>query len=204
MYENLRPPRADSAIPPASIKHFERRGWIAQVKKNGTNNVIVVDPQKRVTAHNRMGEPHKSWSFTDETSTFFRNLPGDGHWVLNAELIHAKVKGIRNVNYVHDVLVANGRELWGTTFEYRQKVLMSVSGGSHNPSSLFATHDVIDDHTWVAVNYVEELSDLYWSLTEPEDEGIVLKSPHGIYLQGDSRHAPWMVKCRKTTKNFCF
>jgi hypothetical protein len=43
-YTFFPPPRLEQAIPPDLIRDCEARGFIAQIKKNGTNNVITVSP----------------------------------------------------------------------------------------------------------------------------------------------------------------
>lgn len=207
-YEHLIPPRAKNAIPPSALSAYEGKDWIIQSKKNGTNNVIVVSPTKVVTAHNRHGEPHKLWAVTEENSAFFRKLPGNGYWVLNAELLHSKVKdGPRDVNYVHDVLVADGRELWGVSYQDRMRILREAFGkivGGLHPGSPEMTHLVIDNHTWLALSHRDDFLDLFERFSNPDDEGVVLKRLNGRLGLRDSSGCAWMVKCRRPNKNLSF
>lgn len=199
------PPRAENAIPPALLKSYEGRGWIAQVKKNGTNSVIFSSPEKDVFAMNRHAEKHGQWDTEKDpapeaTKMIFRKLPGKGWYVLNAELLHSKVSGIRNINYVHDILVEDGEYLVGTTYAERYARLLMLF--LHSPVAETASHWVLDDHTWLAKNHREGFYGLYKGLTAPEDEGIVLKKMDGRLAPRDNRG--WTVKCRRPQKNFGF
>jgi hypothetical protein len=205
-YEQLIPPRAKTAIPPSALVAYEGKGWVVQSKKNGTNNVIVIDPDKNVSAHNRHGEPHKLWNLTEENSAVYRKFPGTGHWVLNAELIHSKVPGMRDINYVHDVLVADGKELWGTTYRDRLVILKRAFAEAASQDTWINedTHLVVDKHTWLAVDYPAEFRDLFEKFSKPDDEGLVLKRLDGRLGLRDSSGCSWMVKCRRPNKNLSF
>lgn len=55
-YQYLYPPRPDKAVPAdggrltPDLGTYERKGYVAQVKKNGTCNVIAVSPSKKILA----------------------------------------------------------------------------------------------------------------------------------------------------------
>jgi hypothetical protein len=196
----LAPPRAEKAIMPSMLPFYQKPNWIAQAKKNGTNSVIYVSPDKEVFAYNRHGERHKAWEFTEATSKIFKNLPGEGWYAINAELLHNKVKGIRNINYIHDILVCDGQYLGGTTYAHRYCLLQTLFFHEHMKST--PTHWILDKHTWLARNFRDNFSGVFASLTTDVDEGIVLKNMEGI-LQ-PARNNGWTVKCRKPTKNFSF
>lgn len=194
------PPRAETAIPPNLLKAYQRKHWTAQVKKNGTNSVIFVSPEKKVFAMGRHNNDHKQWSFTPETAAIFKALPGKGWYVINAELLHSKVSGIRDINYIHDILVDDGEYLLGTTYAQRYSRLLMLF--LHDTATTTYSHFVLDKHTWLARNHDGSFAELYDSLTNPEDEGIVLKNMLGrLAIKGNGG---WTVKCRRPHKNFEF
>ncbi|CAM6055322.1 unnamed protein product [Sphagnum tenellum] len=84
---------------------------------NGTASVLAISPDRQIVAMNRHREEHKLWTPTAANIADFAKLPGKGWYVFVAELMHSKVPGIKNVNYVHDILVADGKHLTGETFE---------------------------------------------------------------------------------------
>lgn len=206
-YQYLWPPRPDDAVAREMIPMLEMLGKVAQVKKNGTCSVIAVGPKtsgvREIRAMNRHAEEHKLWSPTASTTQALRNLPGDGWYVFVAELLHSKVPGIRDINYLFDILVADGEYLVGKTFAEREALLQSVF-----PTEIGETysHRVIDPNTWVAKLVDEDILNLFDDLDSPEDEGIVLKDPT-IALKLCTRQTAnnaGMVKVRRPHKNFSF
>jgi hypothetical protein len=194
------PPRAESAIPPNLLKAYQRTNWIAQVKKNGTNSVIFVSPDKEVFAMGRHNNEHKQWNFTSESAAIFKAMPGKGWNVVNAELLHSKVPGIRDINYIHDILVEDGEYLIGTTYAERySRLLMLFLHERHAPKT---SHFILNENTWLARNHEGSFRKLFDSLTDPEDEGIVLKNMTGRLSPKDN--SGWTVKCRRPHKNFEF
>lgn len=205
-FQYLWPPRPDDAVAPQMIPMLEMMGKVGQVKKNGTCSVIAIGPRRadgtrEFRAMNRHAEDHKAWSPVTEKTQAIRDLPGDGWYVFVAELLHSKVPGIRDINYVFDMLVEDGEYLVGKTFVEREARLQALF-----PKAVGETfsHRVIDEYLWIAKLIREDLFDLFHDLTAPEDEGIVLKDPD-IPLKLCTRQTmnnPGMVKIRKPHKNF--
>lgn len=185
-YRYLWPPRPENAIPKEMISFYENRGWIAQLKKNGTCTPIFARGLEVIfkTRHN---DDHKQWS----------PLPGHVHafqtsskWnVFVAELIHNKTKGVKNKIYVFDKIVHEGVFLGGMTFAERYKLL----------SQFKATEDVV-----VAKNFNSGFSQLMQNLQE-DDEGLVFKDPNSVLeICKETSNRKWQVKCRKPHKNYSF
>jgi hypothetical protein len=195
----IKPPRAETAISGTLFPFYEKRGWIAQYKKNGTNSIIAVSPDKKLTAWTRHGEPHKQWNFTEGSRAIFNRLP-EGWHVINAELIHSKTPTIKDTHYIHDILVTNGKYLIGLTYAQRYKILQDLF--LHNPLASMPSHFVLDKHSWLVKNVRENFGNAFKSINTVEDEGLVLKDPTGILsLQNNSS---WLVKARKPHKNYSF
>ncbi len=186
----LYPPRPERAIERSLISWYEKRGYVAQVKKNGTCSVSYTDPDGRVHFWKRKGEPHLAWEPTEEARDFLGRFP-DTHFVF--ELLHSKGGGVRDTLYLFDVMTYLGKSLVGTTFADRMVLLGKVVPIS-SERIIFA--DV----------YVDCLTGLYDSLTEELDEGIVLKKLSATLepclREGDNDG--WQVKCRVRHKNFSF
>lgn len=207
-FEYLWPPRPDSkrAVPAngaMGLSFYEKRGWVGQYKKNGTCNVIAISPDKEMIAMSRHNDEHKLWSPSDNSMAAFKNLPGKGWYVFVAELLHSKVPGIRDTNYLFDILVADGDYLIGKTFMERQHILNELFPETVRDEY---SHRVINDNTWIAKLIDGGFRAVFNALMAPEDEGLVLKNPKAK-LELCSRptaNTSWQVKCRVAHKNFSF
>lgn len=196
----LFPPRPETAIPKAMLGYYEKKGWIAQVKKNGTCSEIFVSPGRKVRSLTRHNETHKLWDFTPGSRLIFEQMD-EGHHVLVAELLNNKVAGgTKDTMYIHDILVHHGLCLIGTTYEERHDLLkeLFLRGGEEEAVG----HWVLNDHAWLARNYTSGFRKLFDSLTSAEEEGLVLKDLKGKLTFKDNDE--WCVKCRRSTKNFGF
>lgn len=193
----IKPPRAETKQSPNFLDRYERRGWSGQVKKNGTNSIVFVSPDREVFGWNRHGEAHRAWQFSSappEASEIFKKLPGRKWFVFNGELLHSKGPGYKNIHFLYDLLVSEGIHLTGTTYEYRYRLLHDVMG---NPPESGEDHYTVNPMTWIARNYTGNLHELFVNLPEAPkvNEGLVLRNPDGVYY-GPKADA-WMVKVRK-------
>jgi hypothetical protein len=207
-YSYLWPPRPDDAISPQMLPMIERRGYHAQCKKNGTCSVIAVSPDKDIVAKNRHKEDHKLWRPDTNKLTAFTDLPGKGWYVFVAELMHSKVKiedgGVRNTNYIHDILVCDGDYLVGTKQVDRHRILCDLFGVGELEQTY--SHWVYDQHTWIARQFSSDFKGLYDSLTSVQDEGLVLKDPNTplqLCTKQKSNNGG-LLKSRKVHKNYSF
>ncbi len=207
----LYPPRPVSAgaVAPNFLGHYEREGWVVQAKLNGTCNVMAVAPdRKTIKAMSRHADAHKLWAPSKHTVAPFAKLPGDGWYVFVAELMHSKVTGgPRDINYINDILVADGEYLVGTTFAERQELLLKLFGITDKTKGEIS-HYVIDAHTWLARPHSSGFAGLFKTLTDADImyEGIVLKNPRGkLAMCGkEAANTKWLAKCRRGGKNYSY
>lgn len=217
-YSYLWPPRPGKrqAITRTRLAERERLGAWATIKKQGTSNVLHVSPDRHVKAVNRHKGDHKLWAPIPQTHMTFRHLPGTGWYVFCAELMHSKVAGtantstgapLRNINYIHDILVADGDYLVGMTYADRQVLLRQLFPDTVEPLRGVG-YRVIDPYTWLAVNFMPNpakpgFDRLFASLTLPEDEGLVLKMPDARlqFCHKEDANDAWQFKCRRPSGN---
>lgn len=200
-WQYLWPPRPENAVARGLLGYYENQGWLAQVKMNGTCSVLAVAPdRKTIKAMSRHKDEHKLWAPGPQTAKPFQSLPGDGWYVFVAELMHSKVPGIRDINYINDILVADGEYLVGTTFAQRQEMLEKLF--KVHTLKKTVSHYVIDAHTWLARNYEDDFSELFASLKDAEHEGLVLKDPFAklAMCTRQGSNTAWQVKCRMPEK----
>ena len=199
-YSYLWPPRPVNSIQTIMLPFYERQGHVAQIKMNGTCSVIAVSPDGYLTTMTRHNEPHRAWAPTEGSSKAFRSLPGEGWYVFVAELMHSKVPGIRDINYINDILVHDGEHLTGATYSDRQQMLTALFPAQSETLS----HYVVDAHTWLAKTHTGGFQSLFKGLSRPEHEGLVIKNPKAplALCFRENGNWNWQVKIRKPTKNY--
>jgi ATP-dependent DNA ligase len=207
------PPRPSRKIPPEKISDYEGRGWMAQLKFNGTRTLIELKPGEDPVLWTRHKEEHKAYQMTPSMLETLKELhetldPNTAH-VLDGELMHSKTKGIKDVIILFDILVLEGEYLIGTSalerymflydevFEPQERELKT--GRS---IALF-----IRENLWLAetsfMNF-ESMHNRYIDMDEVE--GLVLKKTNGKLDRGMSKdnNGDWMIRCRKPHKNYAF
>jgi hypothetical protein len=210
-YAYLWPPRPESAIPRDTLGFYERRGWCAQVKKNGTCTVIFARDDE-VVFKTRHDTDHRAWTPLPDHRRFFSyHLRFDRWCVLVAELLHSKTERIKNHLYVFDVLVHDGAHLVGKTFAQRQALLRELLPPVPSGALSYGL-GLAGVGSWqagpcvsVAATYSGAFNDL-WTQLRTEDEGLVLKDPNAPLKPCFTAiaNAGWQVKCRRSTKNYSF
>lgn len=191
------PPRPEKAVDPSELNRYENLGWIAEFKKNGT--YTVPDQGEVYTRHL---EPHLLWDPKSSVAMEeIRKIPGI---CLCSELLHKKVKGgHQDTLYVHDILVFKGEDLVGETYEDRYKILLSLFDfkDEGDPS-----HWVVNRNLWISKWIYSGFRQVFDSITDPEDEGLVLKNPKARlkFCNKPGSNSGWQIKCRKPHKNYSF
>jgi hypothetical protein len=181
---------------------YEKEGWIAQYKKNGTCAVIGVGPDHQFMWMNRHHD-HLKWTPTERIAGMLWEIFGSGKWtVLVGELLHSKVKGIRNKLYLFDYIVLEGEYQLGTTFREREKILQDRFEPYVEAES--ESHWLATDDVWLAKTQHFGLEEIFRSMDKPEDEGLVLKDPDGKLRDCErlKTNGHWQVKVRHPKANF--
>lgn len=183
----LYPPRPEQAIAPGLIKLFEGRGYIGQIKKNGTCQVITIAKDGKVTFWTRRRELNKAWKPLLEMIEYFKKYRDS---VFVGELLHNKHPDFKNQIILFDVLRIHGEDLVGHTLTNRLDILADV------PPMM--------KRIQIATIFEKRLTELYYSLTHPIDEGIVLKDPKAKLETciKEGMNSDWQVKCRRETKTY--
>jgi len=206
-FEYLYPPRPDKSITPELLGFYNKRGYYATLKANGTNNIIAVGPDRILKCMTRHKEDHKLWVPTENSSKIFQNLPGKGWYVFTAELMHSKVKnGPKDTNYIHDILVNDGKYLLGSTYIERQNMLKDIFIKGNEEQDSKGRFIILNNNTWLAINHTSDFKRLFEQFDNEYDEGLVLKNPNAKLelCSRETSNSNWQVKCRKATKNYGF
>lgn len=197
-YKYLWPPRPETKVAKPMLGFYQKRGYIAQKKKNGTCTVIFAKGDKVIfkTRHN---DDHKLWTPQADHLSFFS---GAKSWnVFVGELLHSKVAGgPKHELYLFDQLVRDGVSLAGTTFASRISSMMERFKGEEESDQYRVAPRIT-----LAKSFNGGFAQLFDSLGK-EDEGLVLKDPSAVLkpcLKPDSNKA-WQVKCRIPHANYSF
>ncbi len=203
LYDRLKfipPPRPKTAIHPSRLKFYDSRGWLAQAKYNGTYNIVTVSPERELFAMGRTGKRHKAWQFSKASGAAFKSIPGRGWWQFCCELLDSKTPRLKNINFIHDILVADSHYTFGKSFAERHMILRN----------LFTIEDesemgyyIVNENTWIATTFPGHFQDLYHRFTETDEiEGLVLRLAATPLSRSNTSSG--MVKCRRPTKNYGF
>jgi hypothetical protein len=203
-FKYLYPPRPDFVLTYDRIPYYESDGWVGQFKKNGTCTIIAMSPEGEFHAMNRHAEEHKAWFLTAHIKNVLRRYLPKGEWtVLVAEIMHSKTPTIKDTVYIHDVIVHQSRQLVGTTFAERQKLLIDLLPSEKECYS----HYEVDEKVWRAKLITTDILKAFHDIADPKiDEGIVLKKLKGKLKEcyrADANCA-WQAKVRYATKNYQF
>jgi hypothetical protein len=198
------PPRPEKAIPIEMLSFFQMKGWISQIKKNGTCTVLIVSPEGVLDIWTREGERHKLWKpdFNSPCLRKFKDLP-KGWFIFVGELLHSKGTGQKDTLYLFDLLVADSKSLVGKTFIQRIEMLFKLWPILKDERDDYCE---VDERLWLSKPIINKSFLEIFQNLPPTDEGIVLKDPSApLEICGkQSNNQSWQVKCRKPTKNFAY
>jgi len=218
------PPRSSTRMPYSSspVMNMWRRfpDAIAQLKMNGSNDMVVVYPDQHIENWSRhkidprtkksssSGNPKLlDWkmpsALRDEVISF---TPKGKFTIYNAELIHAKTTDIKNTLYFFDVLVWDGEHLIGKDYRSRYDILSATLGHRYMPLNIKRA----DGEIFVAENIRPESWDSAWVDAQKPSytEGLILKrigSSSSLQVGNvEKNNGGFMCKIRKPTKNALF
>jgi len=166
---------------------------IAELKYNGNNLVLHRFEDGRFEFWNRYGlkfnyEPSK------EVLSDLQNMSWAGYCVVNGELRHNKVKGIRHHIVLWDMFISNGVSLKSLQFRERRAELEKLFGSKQE--SVTPTEFYLSDF--------KKVFDEYTKL--PEIEGLVMKKLDAKLELGytSSPTVKYMFKVRKSNGSYKF
>lgn len=190
----LFPPRPEKAIAPSLLGLYERRGYIAQLKKNGTCQVIIIGKTGCVNFKTRHNEDNKAWQPPLDIIRYFANFPDS---VFVGELLHNKHPSVKNTIVLFDILRFRGEDQIGVTLAQRLYVFDNYVPPLMNKVQITKTYR----HEGEEYTHFKKLYD---TITDPIDEGLVLKDPLAPLKSclRDGMNKGWQVKVRKGTKNY--
>jgi len=203
------PPRPSTAAPFEDIVRYRDGRWEAQMKLNGTRNIIAVSPGGEVGFWNRHKERHRAWQPPQRIMRLVSSRFACGKWVvLDSELLHSKHPSVKDTLYLFGALVLDGEYLVGETYEAAYNRLANVCEPKEDVPGLGGFVAEVDRGLWLARMIRHDRWDEAWSVAaeNPIAEGLVLKRVKARLEMGrsENNNGSWMIRCRKPTKNFQF
>lgn len=192
------PPRPTTSIPASNLGYYEKKKQIAQIKMNGTNNVIYVAPDRSLIALNRHKEKHKAWRFTKQSGKVFVGIPGNKWFVFNSELMHSKTPNMKDTNFIFDVFVFNGQYLLGETYRTRYNMLFDLLSDQITGEEF--GYWQLGNNALLAKNITNGFGKVFDRLDRPEFEGLIIKDPEGVLTINSA--SDWLIRCRKRHANY--
>jgi len=174
--------------------------WWAEIKKNGSRLCLKksIEESKKQKSfrnfvfwnrHKQLLKYEPCRDLLDELESI--NLP-DNTWI-DAELLHQKTKHIKNLIYIFDIYILDGKQL-NEPLEVRRKLLEDLFKDNYK-------------HIELAKTYQENFVDVFKEVIKKEEnEGLVLKCRKGeiVWNLRDCPEVWWQLKIRKPTKNYRF
>jgi len=196
------PPRPESVIPRTAIGIFEKMGYIWQPKLNGSCGLIFTNG-KEIKFMSR----HKAnFTYNHMQNEEMLKLQRNGWTVLTGEYMNKSKKGadgkvFNNKFIIFDILVCGGEYLLGSTFQSRKEIIDNLYPSTYYDGWITR----VSENIYRVNNFTENVEALFNEIIKIDMyEGFVGKKAEGILTMGMHAHnnTGWMVKSRKTTKNY--
>ena len=201
--KTLYPPHPNIRITVQKLSEYEKSGkWVAQRKFNGTNIVIYISADRKVSVLTRHGTAPKLFSLSKSHIDQILSLnleKGKDYW-LNGELLDHKTKSdyYKKKIILFDVLHA-GKYLINVSQSDRLQLLNSICKNSigleESGIAIKVTQDI-----WMAQSWKSDFKVHYKEFLDCDEiEGLVLRKLDSVISNfGQKEHdVSWIVKCRK-------
>ena len=204
-FRYIYPPRPESKIRSTDLHKYDNNTFIGQPKLNGSNcevytngiDVYIMNRHKGELSNVKIGKK----VFTDLHR-------GNGWMVLNGEYMNKAKKGYDGLEFNHkfvifDILVYEGKQTVGTTYEYRVDLLNNLYHNNVYDNIIRK----INDDIYIVETFFGEFGGMYNKITSIDMyEGFVLKKKKVKLKNGISRknNSESQIKVRKPTKNYEF
>jgi hypothetical protein len=204
-YRYIYPPRPESKIRPTELPKYDNNTFLGQPKLNGSNcevytngvDVYIMNRHKGELTNVKIGK-----------SVFTKLHRGKGWMVLNGEYMNKAKKNKKGLEFNHkfvifDILVYDGKQTIGMTFEERVDLLKNLYDSTIYDNIIRK----INDDIYIVETFFNGFETIYKDLVLIDMyEGFVLKKKKAKLKNGISQknNTNSQVKVRKPTKNYDF
>ncbi len=204
-YRYIYPPRPEINLPSSELNKYDNGLWLGQPKLNGSNITIFTNGVE-LHVYNRHNSPLSNVKMTKED--FLSLHRGNGWFVLNGEYMNKSKLNGKNEVFNHklvifDVLVYNGIQTIGMTFEERINLLNKLYVQSDYDGFI----NKVSDKVYMVKSFYENFHQTYQKIIQTDMyEGWVLKKRNTKLKNGisEKNNTDSQMKFRKPTKNYSY
>jgi ATP-dependent DNA ligase len=204
-YRYIYPPRPEINLPSSELLKYDNGIWMAQPKLNGSNLLLFTNGVE-IHVYNRHNSPITNVKL--KQSEFLSLHKGNGWIVLNGEYMNKSKnnskKELFNQKFViFDILVYEGTQTVGMTFEERIKLLDRLYPSTDYDSVI----NKVTENTYIVKSFYEDFSNIFNKITLTDMyEGLVLKKKNSKLKNGisEKNNTDSQMKFRKPTKNYSY
>lgn len=204
------PPRPKSAIPPSELDRYDKTGkWLAQYKYNGQRNLIHISVDKKVTVWGRHGSAHLTYSLNSNIANEILSLPGlknQEYWLDSELLTKTSATDTKGKIIIFDVLHA-GSYLFLKSQTDRLKILDEICGFPRRLDSFRGMAYVISNNILMAPTFENDFVKRFEEKIQYDEcEGLLLRKKNSTLDNFGQKEYEigWMIRCRKSHKNYSF
>jgi hypothetical protein len=204
-YRYIYPPRPEINLPSSELNKYDNGLWLGQPKLNGSNITIFTNGVE-LHVYNRHNSPLSNVKISKED--FLSLHRGSGWFVLNGEYMNKSKLNGKNEVFNHklvifDVLVYNGIQTIGMTFEERINLLNKL----YTQSDYDGFINKVSDKVYMVKSFYENFHQTYQKIIQTDMyEGWVLKKRNAKLKNGisEKNNTDSQMKFRKPTKNYSY
>lgn len=204
-YRYIYPPRPEINLPSSELIKYDNGLWLGQPKLNGSNITIFTNGIE-LYIHNRHNSSLTNVKMTDKE--FLSLHRGNGWFVLNGEYMNKAKNNTKGEAFNHklvifDVLVYNGTQTIGMTFDQRVNLLNELFKLEKYDDFI----NKISDNVYIVKSFYENFQSTYEKIIQTDMyEGWVLKKKNAKLKNGISKknNTDSQLKFRKPTKNYSY
>ena len=204
-YRYIDPPSPEINLPSSELNKYDNGLWLGQPKLNGSNITIFTNGVE-LHVYNRHNSPLSNVKMTKED--FLSLHRGSGWFVLNGEYMNKSKLNGKNEVFNHklvifDVLVYNGIQTIGMTFEERINLLNKL----YTQSDYDGFINKVSDKVYMVKSFYENFHQTYQKIIQTDMyEGWVLKKRNAKLKNGisEKNNTDSQMKFRKPTKNYSY
>ena len=204
-YRYIYPPRPEINLPSSELVKYDNGLWVGQPKLNGSNITIFTDGTE-LHIRNRHNGPLSNVKMTDQE--FLSLHRGNGWFVINGEYmnkakINSKNEAFNHKLVIFDVLVYNGVQTIGMSFDERVKLLNNLFESTNYDDYI----NKITDNVYIVKSFYKNFEPTYQKIVQIDMyEGWVLKKRSVKLKNGlsEKNNTDSQIKFRKPTKNYSY